>query len=162
MQIHLRYTFRNVYVRYSISGTRPIEKRITILPCVLHPERIRGTYPRLKVYSDLWQRKNSNFEMIPKCRREHTRVCDREAYREHASSRGRAQKGVFARLVTRRGKRNSRAQYFYPYKEKLFERQKNSVPRYNLLGTLSLLSVKFAREFRPPRYSFSERDLYPA
>ena len=24
-----------------------------ILPCVLHPDRIRGTYPRLKVYSDL-------------------------------------------------------------------------------------------------------------
>ena len=24
-----------------------------MLPCVLHPDRIRGTYPRLKTYSDL-------------------------------------------------------------------------------------------------------------
>ena len=44
-----------------------IEERTPILPCVLHPDRILcGKYPRLKTYSDLWQRKNSNFEMIPR------------------------------------------------------------------------------------------------
>ena len=64
MQIYLRYSFRNVYARYTISGASPIEKRNLMLPCVLHSERKRGTYPRFKTYSDLWQRKNSNFEMI--------------------------------------------------------------------------------------------------
>ena len=49
-----------------ISGASPIEKRNLMLPCVLHSERKRGTYPRFKTYSDLWQRKNSNFEMIPR------------------------------------------------------------------------------------------------
>ena len=32
-----------------------IEERTPILPCELHSDRIRGTYPRLKTYSDLWQ-----------------------------------------------------------------------------------------------------------
>ena len=55
MQIYLRYAFRNVYDRYVISGTSPIEKRNLMLPCVLYSERKRGTYPRLKTYSDLWR-----------------------------------------------------------------------------------------------------------
>ena len=37
-----------------------------MLSCVLHSERKCGKYPRLKAYSDLWQRKNGNFEMIPR------------------------------------------------------------------------------------------------